>query len=75
MTRPIRSNYTQIWVVTRHQYGISALVSQGLTYNEEIKLRRCNLKIKNCVQYDTIITPENLNEKKVNVENKNRSMI
>ena len=24
--RPIRSN-TQIWVVTRHQYGISALVS------------------------------------------------
>ena len=26
-TRPIRST-TQIWVVTRHQYGISALVSQ-----------------------------------------------
>ena len=25
--RPIRST-TQIWVVTRHQYGISALVSQ-----------------------------------------------
>ena len=25
--RPIRS-ITQIWVVTRHQYGISALVSQ-----------------------------------------------
>ena len=41
VARPIRSNYyTQIWVVTRHQYGISALVSQGLTYNEEVKLRR-----------------------------------
>ena len=26
-TRPIRST-TQVWVVTRHQYGISALVSQ-----------------------------------------------
>ena len=26
-TRPIRST-TQIWVVTRHQYGISSLVSQ-----------------------------------------------
>ena len=26
---PIRST-TQIWVVTRHQYGISALVSQTL---------------------------------------------
>ena len=26
-TRPTRST-TQIWVVTRHQYGISALVSQ-----------------------------------------------
>ena len=26
--RPIRST-TQIWVVTYHQYGISALVSQG----------------------------------------------
>ena len=26
--RPIRSTRTQIWVVTRHQYGISALVSQ-----------------------------------------------
>ena len=25
--RPVRST-TQIWVVTRHQYGISALVSQ-----------------------------------------------
>ena len=25
--RPIRST-TQIWVVTRHQYGISAIVSQ-----------------------------------------------
>ena len=25
--RPIRST-TQIWVVTRHQYGISALISQ-----------------------------------------------
>ena len=31
VARPIRSNYTQIWVVTRYQYGISALVSQGLT--------------------------------------------
>ena len=27
--RPIRST-TQIWVVTRHQYGISALISQTL---------------------------------------------
>ena len=26
-TRPIRST-TQIWVVTRHQYGISVLISQ-----------------------------------------------
>ena len=26
--RPIRSN-TQIWVVTRHQYGISGLVSES----------------------------------------------
>ena len=26
-TRPIRST-SQIWIVTRHQYGISALVSQ-----------------------------------------------
>ena len=26
--RPIRSTTTQIWVVTRHQYGISAIVSQ-----------------------------------------------
>ena len=33
---------------------------------EEAKLRRYNM------QYDTIITSENLNEKKVNVENKNR---
>ena len=29
VARPIRST-TQIWVVTRHQYGISALVSQTL---------------------------------------------
>ena len=28
-TRPIR-NTTQIWVVTRHQHGISALISQTL---------------------------------------------
>ena len=28
-TRPIRSTTTQIWVVTRHQYGISALLSQS----------------------------------------------
>ena len=27
MARPIRST-SQIWVVTRHQYGISALISQ-----------------------------------------------
>ena len=31
--RPIRST-TQIWVVTRHQYGISALVSQT-TFDRE----------------------------------------
>ena len=29
-------------------------------------------EIKNSVQFDTIIMRENLNEKKVNVENKNR---
>ena len=29
--RPIRST-TQIWVVTRHQYGVSALVSQKLIW-------------------------------------------
>ena len=27
LLRPIRSTF-QIWVVTRHQYGISALISQ-----------------------------------------------
>ena len=37
-----------------------AFLLQGLTYNEEVKLR----KIKNSVQYDTIITRENLNERK-----------
>ena len=31
--RPIRST-TQIWVVTRHQYGFSALVSQTLFRGE-----------------------------------------
>ena len=40
--RPIRST-TQIWVVTRHQYGISALVSQtsfgGETGNSVAKRR------------------------------------
>ena len=33
VTQPIRSA-TQIWVVTRHQYGISALVSQT-SFREE----------------------------------------
>ena len=40
--RPIRST-TQIWVVTRHQYGISALVSQtsfcGKTSGDSAKCR------------------------------------
>ena len=40
--RPIRST-TQIWVVTRHQYGISALVSQtsfrGETSGSVVKCR------------------------------------
>ena len=31
--RPIKS-ITQIWVVTRHQYGISALISQTLFRGE-----------------------------------------
>ena len=34
--RPIRSS-TQIWVVTRHQYGISALISQTLGAIHSIK--------------------------------------
>ena len=33
LIQPIRST-TQIWVVTRHQYGISALVSQTLFSGE-----------------------------------------
>ena len=33
--RPIRST-TQIWVVTRHQYGVSALVSQASFSGETI---------------------------------------
>ena len=33
LLQPIRSP-TQIWVVTRHQYGISALVSQTLFRGE-----------------------------------------
>ena len=41
--RPIRSN-TQIWVVTRHQYGFSALVSQT-SFGEETSgsVARCRL--------------------------------
>ena len=51
----------------------TAFLLQGLTYNEEVKLRRYNLKWRiACNNYDTIITRENLNDKKVNVENKNR---
>ena len=36
--RPIRST-TQIWVVTRHQYGISTLVSQTSFRRETSSLR------------------------------------
>ena len=41
--RPIR-NTTQIWVVTRHQYGISALVSQTSFRRETVVgVARCRL--------------------------------
>ena len=48
--RPIRST-TQFWVVTRHQYGISALVSQtsfgGETSGSVVKCRLFSQAIKN----------------------------
>ena len=51
--RPIRST-TQIWVVTRHQYGISALVSHtsfgGETSGSVAKCRLFSQAIKNCVK-------------------------
>ena len=41
--QPIRST-TQIWVVTRHQYGISALVSQTSFGRETIgSVAKCRL--------------------------------
>ena len=41
--RPIRST-TQIWVVTRHQYGISALVSQTSFRGESsARFTKCQL--------------------------------
>ena len=41
--RPIRS-ITQIWVVTRHQYGISALVSQTSFRRETVVgVAKCRL--------------------------------
>ena len=44
----------------------TAFLLQGFTYNEEVTSQ---FEIKNSVQYDTIITRENLNEKKkVNVK-------
>ena len=42
----------------------TAFLLQGLTYNEEVKMRRYNLKIKNSMQYDTITTHEILDERK-----------
>ena len=41
--RPIRST-TQIWVVTRHQFGISALVSQ-MSFGREtsVSIAKCGL--------------------------------
>ena len=51
--RPIGST-TQIWVVKRHQYGISALVSQtsfdGETSSSVAKCRLFSQAIKNCVK-------------------------
>ena len=48
--RPIRST-TQIWVVTRHQYGISAFVSQtsfgGETSGNVVKCRLFSQTIEN----------------------------
>ena len=48
--RPIRST-TQIWVVTRHQYGISAFVSQtsfgGETSGSVVKCRLFSQAIEN----------------------------
>ena len=40
----------------------TAFLLEGLTYNEEVKLRRYNLKIKEQRAKDTVITRENLNE-------------
>jgi len=41
--QPIRST-TQIWVMTRHQYGISALVAQTLFWEGSSgELARCQL--------------------------------
>ena len=41
--RPIRST-TRIWVVTRHQYGISALVSQTSFGGESsVSVAKCRL--------------------------------
>ena len=49
LLQPIRST-TQIWVVTRHQYGISALVSQtsfgGEASGNVAKCRRCSQAIR-----------------------------
>ena len=43
VAQPIRSS-TQIWVVTRHQYGISALVSQTLFSREIVGgIAKCHL--------------------------------
>ena len=48
--RPIRSS-TQIWVVTRHQYGISALVSQTSFQGETVGgVAKCRLFSQATVQ-------------------------
>ena len=43
LLQPIRSS-TQIWVVTRHQYGLSALVSQTSFRGEtSVGVAKCRL--------------------------------
>ena len=50
--RPIRST-TQIWVVTRHQYGISALVSQTSFGGEtNSRVAKCRVFSQACHSQD-----------------------
>ena len=58
--RPIRST-TQIWVVTRHQYGISALVSQtsfgGETRGSAAKCRLFSRAIESSFGFLLVLFP------------------